>query len=289
MFLFWVLLATISAGSIAILIASWLTYKVFSKYLHHMVSLSVGILLSVGLLHLLPEAYEKNIIHPKILFGLMLASLICFFLLEKVDLIRHSHHYEGDGHEHGKGHDSREAGRGGMSILIGSSLHNFADGMLLVGAFLTDPFLGALTAISITVHEVPHKLSDFVILRNAGIKLKKSFILIFSSSLCSSLGALLGYSIFQEHCEWIPYVLIVASSSFLYIAMADLMPQMHEQTPPFKTISQLFFVGMGIAIVYCITSVLHFHHPKHSMYVIEPQKECLTIQTNQNRVKLFDN
>ncbi len=259
MILLWVLLSTISAGSIAILIASWLTYRISSKYLQHMVSLSVGILLSVGLLHLLPEAFEHNQIPPRTLFSIILGSLICFLFLEKLDIFRHSHHYEGDGHEHQKGYDSHVAGRGGLSILIGSSLHNFSDGILLVGSFLTDPLLGALTAISITVHEVPHKLSDFVVLRNAGIGLRRAFILISSSSLCSSLGALLGYSLFREKNEFIPYLLIIASSSFLYISMADLIPQMHEKRNFSETLLQLLFIGIGITLIFAITNTLHHH------------------------------
>ncbi|WP_241121942.1 ZIP family metal transporter, partial [Achromobacter insuavis] len=168
MLLLWVLLATVTGGLIAVLVASWLAYKVFAHYLHHMVSLSVGVLLSVALLHLLPEAFESGVADAHVLFGLMLASLIGFFVLEKIALLRHSHHHEGDGHHHHHGHDRHEAGRGGVLILIGSSLHNLCDGVLVAAAFLTDPLLGVLTAASIIVHEVPHKLGDFVVLLNAG-------------------------------------------------------------------------------------------------------------------------
>ncbi|UOF94012.1 MAG: ZIP family metal transporter [Bordetella sp.] len=260
MLLLWILISTITSGLITILIASWLTYKVFSKYLNHMVSLSVGILLSVGLLHLLPEAYQSGLVNQRILFSLMLASLICFFILEKIDILRHNHHYEGDGHGHLEGYDRRKAGRGGISILIGSSLHNFSDGILLSAAFFADPLIGSLTASSIIVHEIPHKLSDFVILRNAGLKLKRSFTLIFFSSLCSSLGALVGYFIFQEHQNFVPYFLVIASSSFLYIAMADLIPQMHEQKSPIETLPQILFVGIGIIVIYSITNLIQNHH-----------------------------
>ncbi len=169
MLLLWVLLATVTGGLIAVLVASWLAYKVFAHYLHHMVSLSVGVLLSVALLHLLPEAFESGVADAHVLFGLMLASLIGFFVLEKIALLRHSHHHEGDGHHHHHGHDRHEAGRGGVLILIGSSLHNLCDGVLVAAAFLTDPLLGVLTAASIIVHEVPHKLGDFVVLLNAGL------------------------------------------------------------------------------------------------------------------------
>lgn len=260
MLLFWILLATVAGGVIAVSVASWLTYKVFAKYLHHMVSLSVGVLLSVALLHLLPEAYENGRIDARVLFGLMLASLICFFILEKIALLRHSHHHEGDGHHHHKGHDQHEAGRGGVLILVGSSLHNFSDGVLVAAAFLTDPLLGLLTAASIIVHEVPHKLGDFVVLRNAGLERRRAFMLILFSSLCSAVGGVAGYFVLQETQEWAPYVLVVAASSFLYISVADLMPQMHERTSPLEAVPQLLFVGIGVALIYGVTSVMHHHY-----------------------------
>jgi zinc and cadmium transporter len=185
MLLLWIILATVTGGLVAVAVAHWLAYRVFAQYLHHMVSLSVGVLLSVALLHLLPEAFEQAGAGVHTLFGLMLASLIGFFVLEKIALLRHSHHHEHDGHHHHKGHDRHEAGRGGVLILIGSSLHNLCDGVLVAAAFLTDPVLGVLTAASIIVHEVPHKLGDFVVLINAGLARRRAFGLILFTSLCT--------------------------------------------------------------------------------------------------------
>lgn len=260
MLLLWVLLATITGGLIAVLIASWLAYKVFAKYLHHMVSLSVGVLLSVALLHLLPEAFETGVGNAHVLFGLMLASLIGFFVLEKIALLRHSHHHEGDGHHHHKGHDRHEAGRGGMLILIGSSLHNLCDGVLIAAAFLTDPLLGVLTAASIIIHEVPHKLGDFVVLLNAGLRRRRAFALILFTSLCSAVGGIIGYFVLQQAQEWTPYILVIAASSFLYISVADLMPQMHERISLSDAVPQLLLVGVGVALIYSVTTLMHHGH-----------------------------
>ncbi len=260
MLLLWVLLATITGGLIAVLIASWLAYKVFAKYLHHMVSLSVGVLLSVALLHLLPEAFETGVGNAHVLFGLMLASLIGFFVLEKIALLRHSHHHEGDGHHHHKGHDRHEAGRGGMLILIGSSLHNLCDGVLIAAAFLTDPLLGVLTAASIIIHEVPHKLGDFVVLLNAGLRRRRAFALILFTSLCSAVGGIIGYFVLQQAQDWTPYILVVAASSFLYISVADLMPQMHERVSLSDAVPQLLLVGVGVALIYSVTTLMHHGH-----------------------------
>lgn len=260
MLLLWVLLATVTGGLIAVLVASWLAYKVFAHYLHHMVSLSVGVLLSVALLHLLPEAFESGAADVHVLFGLMLASLIGFFVLEKIALLRHSHHHEGDGHHHHHGHDRHEAGRGGVLILIGSSLHNLCDGVLVAAAFLTDPLLGVLTAASIIVHEVPHKLGDFVVLLNAGLARRRAFALILFTSLCSAVGGIIGFFVLQQAQDWVPYVLVVAASSFLYISVADLMPQMHERVSLADAVPQLLLVGVGVALIYSVTTLMHHGH-----------------------------
>jgi zinc and cadmium transporter len=260
MLLLWVLLATVTGGLIAVLVASWLAYKVFAQYLHHMVSLSVGVLLSVALLHLLPEAFETGVADAHVLFGLMLASLIGFFVLEKIALLRHSHHHEGDGHHHHKGHDRHEAGRGGVLILVGSSLHNLCDGVLVAAAFLTDPLLGVLTAASIIIHEVPHKLGDFVVLLNAGLARRRAFALILFTSLCTAVGGTLGFFVLQQAQGWVPYILVVAASSFLYISVADLMPQMHERVSLADAVPQLLLVGVGVALIYSVTTLMHHGH-----------------------------
>ena len=118
-----------------------------------MVSLSVGILLSTSLLHALPEAFESDAsIHS--LFATLLAGLLGFFLLEKFAILRHSHHYEGDGHDHEHGHDAHEAGKAGWMILVGDGLHNFTDGILIAAAFLADPKLGVITALADTQSEI---------------------------------------------------------------------------------------------------------------------------------------
>jgi zinc and cadmium transporter len=225
-----------------------------------MVSLSVGVLLSVALLHLLPEAFETGVADAHVLFGLMLASLIGFFVLEKIALLRHSHHHEGDGHHHHKGHDRHEAGRGGVLILVGSSLHNLCDGVLVAAAFLTDPLLGVLTAASIIIHEVPHKLGDFVVLLNAGLARRRAFALILFTSLCSAVGGIIGFFVLQQAQGWVPYILVVAASSFLYISVADLMPQMHERVSLADAVPQLLLVGVGVALIYSVTTLMHHGH-----------------------------
>jgi zinc and cadmium transporter len=259
MLLIWIVLATITGGMFALVIAHWLAYRVFAGYLHHMVSLSVGVLLAVTFLHLLPEAFETGA-DTHILFSTMLGAIIGFFVLEKIALLRHSHHHEGDGHHHHHGHDRHEAGRGGKLILIGSSIHNLVDGILIAAAFLVEPMLGVLTAASIILHEVPHKLSDFVVLMNAGLTRQKAFRLILFSSLCSALGGLSGYVVLDHMQAALPYLLVVAASSFLYISVADLMPQMHSRRSLKEAGPQLLLVALGVCIIYAVTQGMHAGH-----------------------------
>ena len=147
-----------------------------------------------------------------------------------------------------------------MLILIGSSLHNLCDGVLVAAAFLTDPLLGVLTAASIIVHEVPHKLGDFVVLLNAGLARRRAFALILFTSLCSAVGGIIGYFVLQQAQGWVPYVLVVAASSFLYISVADLMPQMHERVSLADAVPQLLLVGVGVALIYSVTTLMHHGH-----------------------------
>ncbi|HBI83454.1 ZIP family metal transporter [Orrella sp. NBD-18] len=259
MLLIWIVLAAVAGGMFALMVAHWLAYKAFAGYLHHMVSLSVGVLLAVTFLHLLPEAFE-TLHDAHALFSTMLASIIGFFVLEKIALLRHSHHHEGDGHHHHHGHDRHEAGKGGKLILIGSSLHNLVDGVLIAAAFLVEPWLGVLTAASIILHEVPHKLSDFVVLINAGLTRNRAFSLIMFSSLCSAIGGVAGYFVLEHMQAGLPYLLVVAASSFMYISVADLMPQMHSRSSLKEAVPQLLLVALGVSMIYAVTQLMHAGH-----------------------------
>ena len=255
MTLFLILFASTIGGLCAVAIAYWLSTRVFAQYMHHMVSLSVGVLLAVALLHLLPEAFSQGM-NPRMLFSWMLASIIGYFVLEKIALLRHSHHHEGDGHHHHHGMDRSVAGKGGVLILIGSSLHNLVDGILIAAACLTDPTLGVLAATSIILHEVPHKLGDFVVLTNAGLTRERAFLLILFSSTCSALGGLFGYLLLEHALNTLPYLLIVAATSFLYISIADLIPQMHARGSLKDAVPQLLLVALGVAIIYATTVLI---------------------------------
>ncbi|MES2832514.1 MAG: ZIP family metal transporter [Pseudomonadota bacterium] len=221
-----------------------------------MVSLSVGIMLSTSLLHSLPEAFESGA-DTHTLFATLLVGLLGFFLLEKMAILRHSHHHEGDGHAHHHGHDAREAGKAGWMILVGDGMHNFTDGILIAAAFLADPKLGLVTGLAIIAHEIPQEIGDFIVLLNAGFSRTRAFIYNFICSLMSVIGGVLGYVMLEQGMEWIPFVLVFASSGFIYIAVSDLMPQMQRRATLRETIPQIALIALGVVIVVLLKGQAH--------------------------------
>ena len=120
MTLLYIVLSTLAGGLLSVLVAASLTLALLGKLVRHLVSLSVGVLLGTALLLVLPEAFERQV-DPHRLFMMLLGGLLFFFLLEKAELYRHGHHHEGDGHDHHHDFDAHQAGRGGWSVLVGTS------------------------------------------------------------------------------------------------------------------------------------------------------------------------
>ncbi len=247
-----ILLATTLAGVVSITAAAVFSFALLAKVVERMVSLSVGIMLSTSLLHALPEAFESKA-DPRQLFATLLAGLLCFFILEKLAILRHSHHHEGDGHHHAHGHDALEAGRAGWMILIGDGMHNFTDGILIAAAFLADPQLGLVTGVAIIAHEIPQEIGDFIVLLNAGFSRTRAYVFNLLCSLLAVAGGLLGYFTLDKASGLIPYVLVFASSGFIYIAVSDLMPQMQRRATVRESVPQVLLIGLGVLIVLGLT------------------------------------
>jgi len=253
-----ILAATVLSGLVSVLLAASLSYSLLLKMVPRLVSLSVGVLLGAAVLHLLPEAFESQAdLHA--LTWTLLAGLIGFFLLEKSAVLRHSHHHEGDGHGHQHGHDRREAGPGGSLILIGDSIHNLADGFLIAAAFLADERLGWLTAAAIAAHEIPQEIGDFIVLLNAGYTRRRALLYNALSGLAAVLGGLIGYFALDASREALPFVLVLAASSFIYIALADLVPVLHRQRLRGESAVQVGLMLAGIALIAALTAGAHNH------------------------------
>jgi len=253
-----IVLATLVAGVGSVWIAAWLNRGLMAHQTPHMLSLAAGALLATSFILLLPEAFESEAnIHA--LFATLLAGLLGFFLLEKFAILRHSHHFEGDGHYHEHGHDAHEAGKSGWMILIGDGLHNFTDGVLIAAAFLVDPKLGIITSLAIIAHEIPQEIGDFIVLLNAGISKVRAYVYNLICSLMAVVGGLLGYYMLGDGMHLIPYVLVLASSGFIYIAVSDLMPQMQRRATLRESIPQFVLIALGVGIVLVLTHRFHLH------------------------------
>lgn len=253
-----IILACLAGGLLSVLLAAMLTVAVLSRLVKHMVSLSAGVLLGTALLHVLPEAFESKV-EPHTLFGTLLAGLLFFWLLEKFELYRHAHHHEGDGHDHHHHFDTQQAGRGGLSVLIGDGIHNFCDGVITAAAFLADPTLGWVTAVAIMAHEIPQEAGDYIVLLNAGFTRAKALFYNVLSGLASVAGGVLGYFLVGPFADLLPYLLVVASSSFVYIAVADLLPQLQQRLKWRETASQVLWLAAGLGLVLLARGIMGAH------------------------------
>jgi len=255
MTLAWIIVATLAGGVLSVVVTAGLTLAVLSRLVEHLVSLSTGVLLATALLNILPEAFESKA-SPQSLFATLLAGLLFFFLLEKAELYRHSHHHEGDHHHHHHGFDRKQAGRGGWSVILGDSIHNFCDGIIIAAAFLADTRVGVITALAIIAHEIPQEVGDYIVLLNAGFSRARALFYNAVSGLAAVLGGIVGYFVVGPWQAAFPYLLVVASSSFIYVAVADLIPQLQHRLTLKETASQLLWLVAGLCLVVLATSQL---------------------------------
>ncbi len=237
-------------------IAAIAALKLSAKTLERMVSFSIGLMLATSLLHALPEALSNTVgIASESLCFTLLASILGFFLLQKMALMRHNHHHEHDGHNHHHGHDAHMAGSGAWLIVLGGSVHNFTDGVVIAAAFVADIRLGVLTALSIAAHEVPHKLGDFVVMLNAGFSKKRAVVMDVLSSMTVLAGGLLGWWLLGSMQHYVPYLLVIAAGSFVYIAMSDLIPYVQHESRVRDVIPQISLIALGVAVVWVLHHV----------------------------------
>ena len=252
-----IILACLLGGVLSIAAAALIMFGLPRKWLAFTISFSTGLLLAMAMLHLLPEALEMGLT-PHEVFPLLLAGILGFFALEKFAIWRHSHHdvtetdaHQGDhqctDHTHAHHHTHGPQGET-LSILIGDSFHNFTDGLLIAAAFLADPALGWTTTLAIIAHEVPQEAGDFAILLAAGWKRGRALIWNGVSSLTAVAGGIIGYYALDNARDWIPYIITVTAASFLYIAIADLMPRLKRETQSVGWHGLLLAAGIAVVV-----------------------------------------
>lgn len=260
-----IILGTLAAGIGSVWLAAALSFGVLAKYTQHMLSLAAGALLATAFMHLLPEAFESQASAHQ-LFAALLAGLVFFFLLDKAELWHHGHEH-GAGHDHDHGHDhSREGERsagshrasGGWAVLAGDSVHCFGDGILIASAFMADMRLGIVASLAVLAHEVPHHMGDLVVLRQSSNNNQRAAIAKVSmAGAVTALGGVLGYALVEQLYDYLPFFLILASSSFVYVALADLIPQLQKRASPRETAAQIAWLLAGIGLVTLISGVAH--------------------------------
>lgn len=255
----WILLFCLLGGVLSVLAAAvflLLGESLRNRLLPHTVSFAIGALLGAALLGLLPHALEgagDTDFHA--ITGAVLLGLFGFFLLEKLVLWRHCHHEHCEVHTPEDNDHHHPAA--GTLILVGDGLHNFIDGILIGAAFLTDIHLGIVTSLAVAAHEIPQEVGDFAVLLHSGFSTGRAFLFNLLSSLATVVGGVLAYYGFRDLEPALPYALAVAASSFIYVAVADLIPGLHKRVEFSATFKQLLLIGAGVGLIYVTHSTLH--------------------------------
>lgn len=268
--LFWIIGFSLIGGLLSVAIASsilLLSDKARNMAVPHLVSFAIGALLGASFLGLIPHALEHEFAVDAHDIGLtLLLGLLTFFLLEKMVLWRHCHidhchaHLpELDNHDNkhlGHNHGNKNQAAGTL-ILVGDTIHNFVDGILITAAFMTDIHLGIVTSLAIAAHEIPQELGDFVILLHSGFKRSTALYYNILSSLGTVVGALLAYFALADMQSLLPYILVIAASSFIYVAVADLIPGLHHKVKLSETLQQISLIAAGTLFIFIAHSTLH--------------------------------
>ena len=264
-----IMLGTLLAGIGSVWLAAWLSFGVISRYTQHMLSLAAGALLATAFLHLLPEAFESDAA-PHALFGVLLVGLVFFFLLDKAELWHHGHeHHQGHAHSHADAADHGHAhahahAPGGWAVLAGDSVHCFGDGILIASAFMADTALGVLASLAVLAHEVPHHMGDLVVLRRSAGSRQAAILKVSLAGAVTALGGAVGYVLLDALHDFLPYFLVVASSSFVYVALADLIPQLQRKLSARETVAQIFWLLIGMAMVMLVSLLTHSGGHSHA-------------------------
>ena len=290
-----IILATLAAGIgsvwlAALLMGAGLKGGGGSVGPQRLLSLAAGALLATAFMHLLPEAFESHV-DAHDLFATLLVGLVFFFLLDKAELWHHGHEHshgaspatghdhaaavmQGRAHPHGHthGHDHDHAAvhdhahshhhgpkAGGWAVLTGDSVHCFGDGILIASAFMADMRLGVIAAFSVLAHEVPHHMGDLVVLRQTSPNRRMALVKVSLAGAVTALGGLVGYFLVGQLHDWLPYFLAVASSSFVYVALADLIPQLQKRLSARETLAQIVWLLVGMGLVMLVSGAAHVH------------------------------
>ena len=278
-------IGTLVAGVGSVWIAGLLAYGVLARYTQHLLSLAAGALLATAFMHLLPEAFESQA-GAQELFTTLLCGLVFFFMLDKAELYHHGHEHHHAGHAHGHAapsahnpahqhthehanehahghthgaaqHTNHAQPRGGWAVLLGDSVHCFGDGVLIAAAYMANFQLGLAATLAVLTHEIPHHVGDLIVLRQPGRDGKQALLSLSAAGLATVVGGWLGYALLDQ-LGWVqPYLLAIAASSFIYVALADLIPQLQKRLPARETFAQIAWLLVGLLAITLVTRLAH--------------------------------
>lgn len=212
--------------------------EVIKKYIFLLVSLAVGALLGDAFIHLIPEAFE-NSASPLSTSLLIILGIVVFFILEK---FLHWHHHGDDTEEY----DIHPVGK---LVLFSDGVHNFIDGIIIGISFMASVPLGIATTLAVILHEIPQEIGDFAVLLHAGYSRKRALWLNFISALTAVLGTLVAFVLGEAGESFANWILPLAAGGFIYIAMTDLIPELHKTKEKNHSFFQLFALILGVILM----------------------------------------
>ena len=260
----WIILFSLLGGLLSVLAAA--AFLIVpeaqrNQLLPSLVSLAIGALLAAAFIGLIPHAASFEHVDMHELGMTVLVGILLFFALEKMVLWRHGHaHDDAHGHMHNceLSHTDIQQGKAKATaamILIGDGIHNLVDGVVIGSAFMADVHLGIMTSLAVAAHEIPQELGDFVILLHSGMKPARALFFNLLSGLATVAGALLAWGFMST--SWLPYALAIAAASFIYVAVADLIPGLQRHTGAWVAFRELSLIACGIVAISAMHYALH--------------------------------
>jgi zinc and cadmium transporter len=247
----WILAASFVGGTLSAGLAA-VSLLLRATWVPMLVSFAIGALLGAAFLEVIPHAFAHG--EPRQAASAILGGIFGFFVLEKLLLWRHCHTEHCEVHDpHGSPQDQ---GRSGLFIIVGDTIHNFVDGLLIAAAFLQSTELGIIAAVAIIAHEIPQEVGDFLILLHSGYTRARALAMNLLSSLATVVGGLIGYFALRVVAEWEATLLGVVAASMIYVAVADLIPGLHRRPELRDTASQALLIALGIGTIAAVRAVI---------------------------------